>query len=49
LITLPGTKSETYDFPGNVGELKKMVVEVVRGGESGDISLEPFREKIGDF
>jgi two-component system nitrogen regulation response regulator GlnG len=38
---------KTHDFPGNVGELKKMVNEAVGSLESGKLSLEPFREKIG--
>jgi transcriptional regulator with AAA-type ATPase domain len=36
-----------HNFPGNVGELKKMVYEAVRSHQSGDISLDTFRKKIG--
>jgi DNA-binding NtrC family response regulator len=38
---------KTHNFPGNVGELKKMVYEAVRNHQSGDISLDTFRKKIG--
>lgn len=38
---------EKYHFPGNVGELKKMVYEAVRSHQSGYLSLDTFRKKIG--
>lgn len=33
---------KTHDFPGNVGELKKMVYEAVRSHQSGYLSPDDF-------
>jgi DNA-binding NtrC family response regulator len=35
-----------YDFPGNIGELKRMVLEAVNKQRSGQLSLAVFREAI---
>ncbi|MRS02098.1 sigma-54-dependent Fis family transcriptional regulator [bacterium] len=37
-----------YDFPGNVRELKAMVFDAVARHRSGVLSMERFREVIGD-
>lgn len=37
---------KTHDFPGNVGELKKMVYDAVSSHKSGYLSLDTFRKKI---
>ena len=41
------TLLETYDFPGNVRELKSLVVDAVSRHRSGILSLATFRERIG--
>jgi len=37
----------TYDFPGNIRELKSMVYDAVSRHRGGVLSLELFRERIG--
>ena len=38
---------ENYDFPGNVRELRSMILDTVsRNAHSGALSLEPFRRLI---
>lgn len=44
---LPGLLS-AYHFPGNVRELKAMVVNAVAQHRSGVLSMESFRKKIGE-
>lgn len=44
LITL----LSTYDFPGNVRELKAMVFDAVARYQSGVLSMDRFREVVGD-
>lgn len=44
LLTLLGA----YHFPGNVGELREMIHEAVRTHDGGVLSLEGFRQKMGD-
>lgn len=41
------TLLSNYDFPGNIRELGIMVCDAVRRHQSGVLSLEVFREKIG--
>ncbi len=38
----------SHDFPGNVRELQSMVFEAVNAHVSGALSIESFREAIGD-
>jgi DNA-binding NtrC family response regulator len=38
---------ETYGFPGNIRELRAMVLEAVSSQKSDVLSLKPFREVIG--
>jgi DNA-binding NtrC family response regulator len=38
----------TYDFPGNVRELRAMIFEAVNRHESGVLSLKSFREAMGE-
>ncbi len=42
LITLLGT----YNFPGNIGELRKMVLDAVIAHAGGILSMDIFRERI---
>jgi DNA-binding NtrC family response regulator len=37
----------TYHFPGNIRELESMVFDAVSRHESGVLSMESFREKLG--
>jgi len=37
---------ETYIFPGNVAELKKLVFDAIRNHKSGILSMQMFKDKI---
>lgn len=37
----------TYDFPGNIRELRAMVIDAVSGHDSGVLSLQSFRDAVG--
>jgi len=37
---------EQYNFPGNIGEIKKMVYEAIRRHKSGNLTSAVFEEKI---
>ena len=41
------TLLNTYQFPGNVRELEGMVLDAVSQHKGGVLSIEPFRDKIG--
>ena len=42
------TLLETYHFPGNVRELEGMVLDAVSQHKGGVLSIESFRNKIGE-
>jgi two-component system nitrogen regulation response regulator GlnG len=39
---------KTYDFPGNIRELEAMAFDAVARCQGGVLSLESFREAVGD-